>query len=202
MPPGASAAGDESRIGAPGRTLTLNGQPLALLLNGKPEGYSGWMDLWQGTGQIAGVALDEDGQSATGETVQLRHVGPPTEVVDRTTTDANGRFSFAALGAGRYIVDLRIAGKVVATSGPISLAEGGVTFTQVGGIAVRQSPTDDGKGRSVLFWTAVGAGVGGGLGLMSNAGVDCDHPENLCGLRSIGGAVMGALAGLMIGTAR
>ena len=199
------AAGQEDVEVARHRALTINGRPLSQFLNatlttGGTVGLTG--PLEQENGQISGVALDGDGQPATGKTVQLRHVRPPTEVVDRTTTDANGRFSFAALGSGRYIVDLRIAGKVVATSGLISLAEGGMTFTRVGGIPTQQPPTDDGKGRRVLTWTAVGAGVGGAFGLVALAGVDCDLSENLCPLPPLMGTILGALGGLMFGLGR
>ena len=89
----------------------------------------------------------------------------------------------------------------VAASEFVAEADGDVAFIEVGRPA-QPSTADERKGKRVLLWMAVGAGVGGGLGLISNAGVDCHHEENLCEVRSIGGAVMGALAGLMIGTAR
>ena len=109
------------------RHLTVDGRSLSKRLNGPAIAWSGILPAGrreQESGQISGVALDGVGQPVAAETVQLRHVGPPTEVVATTTTDPNGRFSFATLGQGRYIVDLRIAGQVVATSGLFSLAEG------------------------------------------------------------------------------
>ena len=205
MPPAASAAGDEPRIGAPHHALTLYGQPLAQLLNATAITRGALLlggPLEQGTGRITGVALGVDGAIIGGEAVQLRHVGPPTTVVDRTTTDANGRFAFVALSQGRYIADLRVEGRVVATSGLISLAEGGMTFIEVGGVAARQSTIDDEKGKGVLFWTAVGAGVGGAFGLVSIAGTDCDHAENMCPLPPLMGTTLGALGGLMFGLGR
>ena len=68
--------------------------------------------------------------------------------------------------------------------------------------AVNRSPSNEPQGRGVLFWTAIGAGIGGGLGRLSNVGVDCDLPENLCPVRTVGGAVMGAIGGLLIGLGR
>ena len=76
-----------------------------------------------------------------------------------------------------------------------------MTFTQVGGIPA-QSPTADGQGKGVLFWTAVGAGIGGAVGLVALAGVDCSRAENLCPLPPLMGTMMGALGGLMFGLGR
>ena len=166
VPIPASASGEQEQPSAPNRVLTLNGQPLSQFLGATATPRAilplAWF-LRQGTGQILGVALDGDGQRVADGTVQLRQVpeqeAPPDPAAVDTTTDANGRFSFAGLGQGQYLVDLLIDGQVFATGGPFSLAEGGMTFTQVGGIAVQQPPTHDGKGRRVLIWTAVGAGV-------------------------------------------
>ena len=124
----AGAAGNEVEPVARQRGLTIQGRPLSEVV-GATAGVRGRVPLprlleQQGSGQISGVALDGTGKLVAGETVQLRHVRPPTEVVATTTTDANGRFSFAALGPGRYIVDLRLERRVAATSGLISLAEG------------------------------------------------------------------------------
>ena len=77
-----------------------------------------------------------------------------------------------------------------------------MTFTQVGGIRAQKPPTDDGKGKRVLIWTAVGAGVGGAFGLVALAGVDCDLSENLCPLPPLMGTTLGALGGLMFGLGR
>ena len=116
--------------------------------------------------------------------------------MDKTTTDTDGRFSFAALNQGRYVVDLGIEGQVVATSGPISMAKGGMAFVQVGGIAAQRSATDDRKGKGVLFWTTVGAGVGVALGLVANANNDdCEFAESLCPVLVGLTTTMGTLAG-------
>ena len=204
------AAGQQD-VAAPGhRALTINGRPLSQLLPATaitratiPHTGS----LRQGAGLIRGVALDGNGQPIADETVQLRQVSGPggagfTEVIDRTTTDPSGGFSFAALNQGRYIVDLRIEGQVV-TKGPISLAEAGITFIQVGGVADRQSTTEERNGRGALFWAAVGAGVGGALGLVAIANSDdCEFAENLCPVVPMMGTIMGAFGGLMVGAGR
>ncbi len=99
----------------------------------------------------------------------------------------------------RYVVDLHVDEQVVATSGAIALAEGGMAFTQVGGIAAQPSTIDDRKGG--LFWTAVGAGVGGALGLVAIATDrdDCEKAESQCPAVPIFTTTIGALVGLLIG---
>ena len=90
-----------------------------------------------------------------------------------------------------------------ATTGPVSLAEEGMTFVQVGGMAVGQSPTEERKGKGAPFWALVGAGVGGALGLVATASdPDCDRPESLCPLGVGVGAAFAGLVGLLVGQGR
>jgi hypothetical protein len=56
--------------------------------------------------------------------------------------------------------------------------------------------------RGPLFWSAVGAGIGGAAGLVMIAGADCDKPENLCPVAPIMGAMTGAIFGLLFGLGR
>ena len=73
-------------------------------------------------GQINGVVLDENGQPIPSQRVELRR--PERDGAGRlvATTDVDGRFAYAGLLSGRYEVELRIDGRVVATSGPIELS--------------------------------------------------------------------------------
>lgn len=141
MPLPTSAAGEEHAAVACHRALTLNGRPLSQLLRTTvaAEGMVGLPGLVeQGTGQISGVALDAEGQPLVDHAVELRGVseqGDATAVVATMATNTNGGFSFPGLSQGRYVVDVRADGRLVATSGPIVLAAGGMTFTQVGGVA-------------------------------------------------------------------
>lgn len=191
-----SAAGEESS--APSRVLTLNGQPLSQLLD-SARAWEAWsLPNWpaQEGGQITGVAVDVQRKPLANHAVRLRSVSAQAiamPVVVVTNTNAEGRFSFSALSAGQYVVDLLIGGQVVATSEPIAVKEGGMTFTQVGG---------DRKRKGALFWTAVGAGAGAAVGLIAIAGVDCEHPENLCPVAPIMGGITGALMGLLFGLGR
>ena len=69
------------------RHLTVDGRSLSKVLNGPAIAWSGILPARrreQESGQISGVALDGVGQPVAGERVQLRHVGPPTEVVATT----------------------------------------------------------------------------------------------------------------------
>ena len=121
LPRAACAAGDQDIGVSPHRVLTFNGRPLSRFvgMTDTPGVIFPQVGLLQQEGgQINGVALDGDGQPVADGTVQLRQVPgqgglPVTQVTDKTTTDPYGRFSFGALGRGRYLVDLRIEGHVV-----------------------------------------------------------------------------------------
>ncbi len=198
IPLPAHAAGEESS------PLTINGLSLSQLLNstatGGPSPLAGL--LGQETGLITGVALDAEGEPLADHAVELRSLSEratATPMVATMMTDANGGFSFSGLRQGRYVVDLHVDEQVVATSGAIALAEGGMAFTQVGGIAAQPSTIDDRKGG--LFWTAVGAGVGGALGLVAIATDrdDCETAESQCPAVPIFTTTIGALVGLLIG---
>ena len=73
---------------------------------------------------------------------------------------------------------------------------------QVGGFPVPPRPTNSLTGKGAAFWSAVGAGAGGALGLVMIAGADCELSENLCPLPPMMGAVTGALMGLLFGVSR
>ena len=103
--------------------LTLNGHPLSQLLNsaasGDPFGLAGLLE--QETGQISGVLLDEDGQPLADQRMELDSEGPFRLV---ETTDANGAFSYTGLDPGRYEVQYRVDGDIVARSERLDLAAG------------------------------------------------------------------------------
>ena len=168
MPLPARAGSDEAPASA--RHLTLNGHRLSHLLNTTAVTGQSLGVLEQGAGQISGVALDAEGDPLADHPVELLGVseqGAATSVVARTTTSAAGGFSFPELGQGRYVVELRVHEQVIATSGPITLAEGGATFVQVGGLAVQPSTTDGWWSQlSTPGKLLVGAGVYVGVGLM------------------------------------
>ena len=174
----ASAAGDELPAGAPHHALTLGGLPLSQFAGATAVLGSRVLRVGlseQGSGQIRGVALDAAGQPLADCAVGLRVVSDQgvaaTSVVARTTTNERGVFSFAGLGQGRYIVDLRSDDQVVVTSGVILLADGSTMFTRVGGVPAQRFATDDRKGRGAAFWMAVGAGVGA-VGFAASGGLD------------------------------
>jgi hypothetical protein len=72
------------------------------------------------------------------------------------------------------------------------------------GAGVAQQSTGSGQQRrGVLFWTAVGASVGVGAGLICMAvEPDCRYPEHLCPLAPIMLGVTGATFGFMFGLGR
>ena len=199
----AGAAGEEVVAGARHSGLTLNGRPLSELV-GATATVRGRVPspslLEQESGHIGGVALDAQGQPLADHSVELLGVseqGAATSVVAAMTTNANGGFSFPGLGQGRYLVDVRADGRLVATSGPIVLAAGGMTFTQVGSIT-QPSSSADGHGKGGLFWMAVGASVGVGAGLILTASsADCDRSDDSLITCPVGTALLGTFGGIL-----
>ena len=190
------------------RTLTVNGRPFSQFI-ARTAAHRATLPLTRlprsDSGQIVGVALRAEGQPLTDHAVQLwrlsGHAQPTAaSFVTDTTTDRTGRFSFDRLPQGRYAVEVQIDGHVIATSEPIGLAAGGITFVRVGGVPSPPNRTNARTGKGAAFWSAVGAG--GALGLVTIAGADCQLSENLCPLPPMMGAVTGALMGLLFGVSR
>ena len=73
-----------------------------------------------------------------------------------------------------------------------SIDPGGTTFVQVGGAAVSSSHHRKG----ILYWTAVGAGIGGGIGFLTMMRDECRNPDSLCPLAPMMFSTMGAIVGL------
>ena len=74
-------------------------------------------------GQISGVVVDATGQPVADQRISLRRPSSYGRGRLVTTSDMNGQFVYAGLGPGRYEVELRDEGRVIATSGPIELSE-------------------------------------------------------------------------------
>lgn len=68
------------------------------------------------------MVVDPSGQPLAGQRVELRRPTRDGSGQLVTSTDTNGQFAYTGLRAGRYEVELRIEGRVVATSGPIELS--------------------------------------------------------------------------------
>ena len=136
MPVPVGAAGEEVVAVARHSGLTLNGRPLSEFVGATPTVRGRFPPaslLEHEGGHISGVALDAQGQPLADHAVELIGVseqGAATSVVAAMTTNANGGFSFPGLSQGRYLVDVRTDGRLVATSGPVVLAAGGMTFTR------------------------------------------------------------------------
>jgi len=85
----------------------------------------------QSGGTMTGVARGKYLQSVSGVNVQLRNLNTGDVAGVTVTTDA-GTFTFAALPAGNYIVEVvDAAGKILGTGAPVSLAAGGTATTSV-----------------------------------------------------------------------
>lgn len=123
----AHAAGEEPA------SLTFNGRPLSHLLDSGSVG-----DLWpvaaperQPGGQITGVLLDEDQRPLANRRVELDRPSRMWEGRLAMTTDPDGTFSYSGLEPGRYEVQYRVEGRVVATSGHIFLTTDAMRTTAI-----------------------------------------------------------------------
>jgi hypothetical protein len=87
----------------------------------------------QSAGAVAGTASNTSGRTMANTAVRVRNLANG-QIASTTTTDAVGQFSFSALPAGEYTVEVvNAAGEIIGTSSMISLAAGasvaGVTVT-------------------------------------------------------------------------
>jgi hypothetical protein len=189
-----AASGEEAQ--APVRHLLYNGQPLTRLFYPADVSQNAFAaGEWQQPGaQIIGVAVDRVGQRLGNQAVTLRTAGKPV-IVAATTTDPEGRFVFSGLSGGQYVIEVLSGAEMIATSSIFRVTEGGRTFVQVGGDAVSSSHHRKG----ILYWTAVGAGIGGGIGLLTMMRDECRYPESLCPVAPIAFGTMGAVIGFFVG---
>jgi hypothetical protein len=151
---------------------------------------------------LIGVALDVLGRPLVNAGVRLRRVSAPVDSVPVAVamTDEQGRFSVTFPGEGRYVIDILVGSVVVATSAPVGPGEP-ERLLEIRAGPPRETRTKEGKG--VLFWTAVGAGIGAGTGLIMNAtNPDCRSPDSLCPLVPVSLAITGGLMGFLFGFGR
>ncbi len=196
-----AVAEDESATLPP--VLMLNGQPLSVWGHATFPNQTGQAASagQERDGQIRGVAVDISGRPLSSHTVRLRSVLDPVAVAT-VNTDADGRFVFEGPREGRYVVEAIVDHRVIATSGTFSHGDGGLTFVQVSPPDAPSSVTGARKGKGGLYWTAVGAGIGAGLGMLVFLDSDCRYAESLCPLAPIQGAIAGATLGFLIGVGR
>ena len=134
------------------------------------------------SGQVSGVALDEDGQPLAGRAVRLMlaareakaFLGVPlsgpraARVVRRTISDANGQFQFAGLSPGRYVVEVRVANKV-GISPVMTLRDGMMAVRGITVSLADRPPGSLGRGAAI----AIGIAVVGAIGAALVLGMDC-----------------------------
>lgn len=75
---------------------------------------------------IGGTIKDDQGKTLSGASVALKKV-KDSSVVKLAVTDANGRFGFADVQAGKYFVNISFVGYLVANSPSFELAENAKT---------------------------------------------------------------------------
>ena len=82
-----------------------------------------------------------------------------------STTNDEGRFSFAGLQASEYLLEV-LAGDQVVASASATLELGAM---QASAISLQQSASEDGGGLHPAAWVAIGAGAGLGIILLAFA---------------------------------
>jgi hypothetical protein len=125
-----------------------------------------------------------------------------TRLLENVAVGEGGQIAGVALSPGRYVIDVLVEGQVIASSGAITVAAGGMTLAEIGGVTEPASTAKGQRGKGVLFWTAVGAGAGGAAGLIAISGADCERAENMCPAAPIMGGIVGALFGFLFGLGR
>jgi hypothetical protein len=121
----------------------------AILLSANPIVFAAGVE-----GQISGVATLQSGEYVAGQVARLRSLDQGQVAAETTTTGA-GRFSFAGINAGSYIVELVSNGSVVGTSA--TLTSRNMTASNVMVTAAAAAPAAALAPLGVLggsFWTS------------------------------------------------
>jgi hypothetical protein len=141
----------------------------------------------QNTASLSGTAKAANGQAMANTTVQLRNVSTG-ELAGKTTSNANGAFTFTGLAGGTFAVEvLSATGQIIGTSAAVSVATGAaVTGVAVsasaaavgvaGGAAAAAGAAAAGGATAagvstalVVTLVAVGAGIAGGVAIATNS---------------------------------
>ena len=130
------------------------------------------------TGTILGLAASSSGQTLSNVTVHIRNLQSGT-IAGSTTSNAVGRFSFAGLNPGRYIVEVATQSFVVGSSAAVDGTAGGTVNVTVntlasanaayGGAAQTTSSGSHGVRTAVIITTiAAGAGIAAAIAIATN----------------------------------
>src|SRR5262245_17916222 len=121
------------------------------------------------TGTIVGTAASANGQTLPNATVYVRDMQNGT-IAGSTTSNAIGRFSFAGLHPGRYVVEVARQSAIVGSSSILDVATGATVTTTVNtaaeaGIAYGSAGQTGGGGgghgvRTAVIITTIAAGAG------------------------------------------
>ena len=119
------------------------------------------------TGQILGTAANAEGQKMANMLLLARDVKTGLRA-GTTISDGSGRFTFAGLKPGTYIVELvNGAGKLVGTSGAIALTPEAMVVTDLAVVGTGLTAAAEGGGSfftstlGIVTMAAAGASVAG-----------------------------------------
>ncbi|MDO8836139.1 MAG: carboxypeptidase regulatory-like domain-containing protein [Vicinamibacterales bacterium] len=132
----------------------------------------------QNLGSLAGTAQDANNAIMSGVKVQLRNADTG-QLVNTTTSGANGGFSFAGLPPGNYVVEIvNAAGQIVGASASIAVAAGatitGITVAASAAGAAAAAAAGGfaaffGSTAGILTGIAVVGGIAAGVVIAGNA---------------------------------
>jgi hypothetical protein len=124
----------------------------------------------QGGGQISGTARAADGRALPGHTARLRAVNGGT--VASATTGTAGQFTFAGVAPGEYLVEIvDAAGRVVASSAPVSLTAATAVIAGVAATAPAAGVAAGGFSLASFFTSSAGIITAGAIAGGITAGV-------------------------------
>jgi hypothetical protein len=126
----------------------------------------------QPVASLSGTVLGSNGQPLPNVAVQVRDLATG-QVVARTTTSAEGQYSFVGLNPGSYVVEVVSADrKVVGASGPVSIAASatvtGVTVT-ASAAALAAAAAGGASGISTAVAIAAVAAAAGVVGIVTSS---------------------------------
>lgn len=132
----------------------------------------------QNLGSVAGVAQDANNAIMSGVKVQLRNADTG-ELVNTTTSAANGGFSFSGLPAGNYVVEIvDAAGRIIGASASLGVTAGAtITGITVAASAAGAAAAVAAGGFAAFFTSTAGiltglavlGGIAAGVVIAGNA---------------------------------
>lgn len=138
---------------------------IAMVVSSWPVSAAGPAVRPAATGTIVGTAASSNGQTLSNATVHLRNMQSGT-IAGSTTSNAMGRFSFAGLNPGRYLVEVASQSAIIGSSAILDVTSGATvtatvnTFAAYGGAGQTATTAQAHGVRTAVIITTIAAGAG------------------------------------------